>query len=64
MKDEVVQNLKNTSTSSSKLLLAAKSLVADPNAPNAKNALANAARYGLCFFSVASCFHNDFHFSI
>ena len=44
MKDEVVQNLKNTSTSSSKLLLAAKSLVADPNAPNAKNALANAAR--------------------
>ena len=39
-----MRNLKNTSTASSKLLLAAKSLVSDPNAPNAKNSLANAAR--------------------
>ena len=39
-----MKNLKNTSTASSKLLLAAKSLVSDPNAPNAKNLLANAAR--------------------
>ena len=44
-KDSLVRNLKNTSTASSKLLLAAKSLVSDPNAPNAKNSLANAARY-------------------
>ena len=43
-KGTMVRNLKNTSTASSKLLLAAKSLVTDPNAPNAKNALANAAR--------------------
>lgn len=43
-KDSLVKNLKNTSTASSKLLLAAKSLVSDPNAPNAKNLLANAAR--------------------
>lgn len=43
-KDSLVRNLKNTSTASSKLLLAAKSLVSDPNAPNAKNSLANAAR--------------------
>ncbi|XP_048581539.1 talin-like isoform X2 [Nematostella vectensis] len=43
-KDALVRNLRNTSTASSKLLLAARSLVSDPNAPNAKNALANAAR--------------------
>lgn len=46
----MVRNLKNTSTASSKLLLAAKSLVSDPNAPNAKNSLANAAR--LVFFRI------------
>ena len=58
-KDSLVRNLKNTSTASSKLLLAAKSLVSDPNAPNAKNSLANAARLvtwnplallSVCFF--------------
>ncbi|XP_066270434.1 talin-1-like isoform X16 [Branchiostoma lanceolatum] len=40
----MVSNLKSISMSSSKLLLAAKSLSADPNAPNAKNQLASAAR--------------------
>ena len=33
---------------SSKLLLAAKALSADPGAPNAKNQLAAAARYACC----------------
>lgn len=36
--------LRNISVSSSKLLLAAKALSADPNAPNAMNQLAAAAR--------------------
>ena len=46
-----MRNLKNTSTASSKLLLAAKSLVSDPNAPNAKNSLANAARYVHAYYA-------------
>ncbi|XP_039255853.1 talin-2-like isoform X8 [Styela clava] len=41
---EVVSNLKTISMSSSKLLLGAKALSADPGAPNAKNQLAAAAR--------------------
>nr|XP_015193068.1 PREDICTED: talin-1 isoform X1 [Lepisosteus oculatus]XP_015193073.1 PREDICTED: talin-1 isoform X1 [Lepisosteus oculatus] len=41
---QVVTNLKTISMSSSKLLLAAKALSADPNAPNLKNQLAAAAR--------------------
>ncbi|XP_041082285.1 talin-2 isoform X1 [Polyodon spathula] len=41
---QVIGNLKNISMSSSKLLLAAKSLSVDPGAPNAKNLLAAAAR--------------------
>ncbi|CAM9487463.1 talin-2 [Lampetra fluviatilis] len=41
---QVVGNLKSISMSSSKLLLAAKALCVDPNAPNAKNQLAAAAR--------------------
>jgi len=40
----VVGNLKSISMASSKLLLAAKALSADPGAPNAKNQLAAAAR--------------------
>ncbi|XP_064644928.1 talin-1-like isoform X16 [Lineus longissimus] len=44
VKSSIVTNLKSTSMVSSKLLLAAKSLHADPNAPNAKNLLAQAAR--------------------
>uniref|UniRef100_A0A3Q2XZG9 Talin 2 n=1 Tax=Hippocampus comes TaxID=109280 RepID=A0A3Q2XZG9_HIPCM len=41
---QVIGNLKNISMASSKLLLAAKSLSVDPNAANAKNLLAVAAR--------------------
>ncbi|KAJ8287119.1 hypothetical protein GJAV_G00047860 [Gymnothorax javanicus] len=41
---QVVSNLKTISMSSSKLLLAAKALSTDPNAPNLKNQLAAAAR--------------------
>ncbi|NWT98058.1 TLN1 protein, partial [Urocynchramus pylzowi] len=41
---QVVSNLKSLSMSSSKLLLAAKALSADPAAPNLKNQLAAAAR--------------------
>lgn len=42
--DQIVDNLRNTSTASSKLLLASKALAADPGAPNAKNSLAAAAK--------------------
>lgn len=42
---QVVSNLKSISLSSSKLLLAAKALSADPAAPNLKSQLAAAARY-------------------
>lgn len=41
---QIVGGLKSVSMVSSKLLLAAKSVSADPNAPNAKNLLAQAAR--------------------
>ncbi|XP_072517267.1 talin-2a isoform X2 [Salminus brasiliensis] len=41
---QVIGNLKNISTASSKLLLAAKSLSVNPGAANAKNLLAAAAR--------------------
>lgn len=41
---QVVSNLKSISMSSSKLLLAAKALSADPTAPNLKSQLAAAAR--------------------
>uniref|UniRef100_A0A7M5V5A6 Talin n=1 Tax=Clytia hemisphaerica TaxID=252671 RepID=A0A7M5V5A6_9CNID len=42
--DQLVNNLRKTSTCSSRLLLASKSLAADPGAPNAKNLLAAAAK--------------------
>ena len=42
--NEMLGYLRNISVSSSKLLLAAKALSADPNAPNAMNQLAAAAR--------------------
>jgi len=42
--DQLVDNLRNTSSASSKLLLASKALAADPGAPNAKNMLAAAAK--------------------
>ncbi|XP_066931569.1 talin-2-like isoform X1 [Clytia hemisphaerica] len=42
--DQLVDNLRNTSNASSKLLLASKALAADPGAPNAKNLLAAAAK--------------------
>ena len=42
---QIVTGLRSVSMVSSKLLLATKSLLADPNAPNAKNLLAQAARY-------------------
>lgn len=48
---QVIGNLKNISMASSKLLLAAKSLSVDPNAANAKNLLAVAARCAIyCMF--------------
>ncbi|XP_066588504.1 talin-1 isoform X3 [Prorops nasuta] len=43
-RSQVVVSLKNVSMTSSKLLLTAKSVAADPNAPNAKNQLSAAAR--------------------
>lgn len=42
--NQIVGGLKNISMVSSKLLLAAKSVSADPNAPNTKNLLSQAAR--------------------
>ncbi|XP_061190933.1 talin-1-like isoform X2 [Saccostrea echinata] len=42
--NQIVGGLKNVSMVSSKLLLAAKSVSADPNAPNTKNLLSQAAR--------------------
>lgn len=42
--DLLINNLRKTSTVSSKLLLASKALAADPGAPNAKNLLAAAAK--------------------
>ena len=41
---EIVESLKSVSAVSSKLLNAAKTVSADPNAPNAKNNLTAAAR--------------------
>ncbi|XP_050730859.1 talin-2-like isoform X3 [Eriocheir sinensis] len=41
---QIVVSLKSVSMSSSKLLVSAKAVSADPNAPNAKNQLATAAR--------------------
>ncbi len=43
-KGQIVGGLRNVSMTSSKLLMATKSLLADPNAPNAKNQLTQAAR--------------------
>ena len=42
---QIVSSLRSVSMMSSKLLLASKSLLADPNAPNARNLLTQAARY-------------------
>ena len=41
---QIVGGLKSVSMTSNKLLVATKSWTADPNAPNAKNLLAQAAR--------------------
>ena len=41
---QMVGSLKGISVASSKLLLAVKSMAADPNGPNTKNALSAAAR--------------------
>ena len=41
---QVVHGLRSVSMYSSKLLMSTKSMLADPNAPNAKNQLAQAAR--------------------
>ena len=48
--DQLINDLRKTSTVSSKLLLASKSLAADPNAPNAKNLLAAAAKLVVFLF--------------
>ena len=42
---QIVNSLKSVSMVSSKLLLTTRSLLADPNAPNIKNLLAQAARW-------------------
>ena len=44
-KTEIVTGLRSVTLVSNKLLLSSKSLLADPNAPNAKNNLSQAARY-------------------
>ncbi|KAG0722917.1 Talin-2 [Chionoecetes opilio] len=49
---QIVISLKSVSMSSSKLLVSAKAVSADPNAPNAKNQLATAAR------GVTDCINN------
>ena len=41
---QIVSSLRSVSMMSSKLLLASKSLLADPNAPNVRNLLTQAAR--------------------
>ena len=56
-KDQDIQNsivgyLRSISVASSKLLLAAKGLSADPNAPNVQNQLAAAARYDVTLYYV------------
>lgn len=43
-KTQIISGLRSVSMVSSKLLMATKSLLADPNAPNAKNQLTQAAR--------------------
>lgn len=50
--DQLINDLRKTSTVSSKLLLASKALAADPGAPNAKNLLAAAAKYVQFFLSI------------
>ena len=42
---QIVSSLRSVSMTSSKLMITTKTLIADPNAPNAKNLLAQAARY-------------------
>ena len=44
VRSEMIITMKNVTTSSSTLLSSAKTVAADPNAPHAKNNLANAAR--------------------
>ena len=58
--DQLINGLLKTSTASSKLLLASKSLVADPNAPNAKNILAAAAKLEEVSFPVFGQFLSIF----
>ena len=41
---QIVTGMKSVTTMSSKLLISSKSLVADPNAPNIRNQLQQAAR--------------------
>lgn len=44
---QIVSGLRSVSMVSSRFLMATKSLLVDPYAPNAKNQLTQAARYGL-----------------
>ena len=65
--NQIVGGLKSVSMVSSKLLLAAKSVSVDPNAPNAKNLLAQAARYVLAKQNLSNCsliFHIKSNMSI
>jgi len=45
MQNEVVSGLRGVSTVASRLLIAAKSVLVNPNAPDARNQLTVAARY-------------------
>jgi len=48
MEKAMLGHLRSLATASSKILLAAKTLGADPSAPNAWNQLSGAARWVLC----------------
>ena len=58
--NQIVGGLKSVSMVSSKLLLAAKSVSVDPNGPNAKNLLAQAARLVHFNFLVAYYKQSDY----
>lgn len=59
VRGQMVVSLKNVSMTSSKLLVTAKSVAADPSAPNSKNQLQAAARY--IFNIVFSLFSNSYN---
>ena len=52
---QIVGGLRSVSMTSSKLLMATKSLLADPSAPNAKNQLTQAARSAVSLYVSNIC---------